>query len=58
MAFCSELKSADGDVSADGLDSAQLRHKLELAKSRLSDKKQKAQALRDHINGAVTHKKK
>ncbi|CAG09526.1 unnamed protein product [Tetraodon nigroviridis] len=58
VAFCSELKSADGDVSADGLDSAQLRQRLELVKNRLSDKKEKAQTLRDHVNGAVTHKKK
>lgn len=58
MAFCSELKSADTDVAADGLHSAQLKQKLELVRSRLSDKKQKAQTLRDHVNGAVTHKKK
>lgn len=58
VAFCSELKGADGDVNADRLDSAQLRQKLELVKSRLSDKKQKVQTLRCHIDGAVTHKKK
>lgn len=52
MAFCSELKSADGDVSAGGLDSAQLRQKLELVKGRLSDKKQKLHALTDHANVA------
>lgn len=58
VAFCSELKSADSDVSADGLDSAQLRQKLELVKTRLSNKKQTAQMLRDHVNSTVTHKKK
>ncbi|TWW78681.1 hypothetical protein D4764_11G0008020, partial [Takifugu flavidus] len=55
VAFCSELKSADGDVSADGLDSAELRQKLELVKGRLSDKKQKVHTLRDHVN--VAHEK-
>lgn len=55
VAFCSELKSADGDVSADGLDSAQLRQKLELVKLRLGDKKQKVHALRDHVN--LTHER-
>lgn len=52
VAFCSELKSAEEDVSADGLDSAQLRQKLELVKGRLSAKKQKVHTLRDHVRAA------
>lgn len=58
VAFCSELRNADGEVTADGLNSDQLRQKLELVKGRLSNKKQKVQTLRDQVNGAVTHKKK
>lgn len=42
-------------MSADGLDSAELRQKLELVKGRLSDKKQKVHTLRDHVS--VAHEK-
>eukprot|EP00064_Thunnus_orientalis_P000437 superscaffoldBa00000022_g438 len=56
--FCSELKNMDGDVNVDRLGSAELKQKLELVKSRLNDKRQSLQTLRDNINNAAAHKKK
>lgn len=58
MAFCSELKSTDGDVTVDGLGSAELRQRLESVKSQLNDKRHSLQGLRDNINNAAAHKKK
>ncbi|XP_034537473.1 uncharacterized protein LOC117811348 [Notolabrus celidotus] len=58
VAFCSELKSMDGDASADRLGSAELKQKLELVKSRLTDKRQSLQTLRDNVNDSAAHKKK
>ncbi len=48
----------DGDVNVDQLGSAELKQRLELAKSRLNDKKQILQNLRDNINNSAAHKKK
>ncbi|XP_044228892.1 uncharacterized protein LOC122997045 [Thunnus albacares] len=56
--FCSELKNMDGDVNVDRLGSSELKQKLELVKSRLNDKRQSLQTLRDNINNAAAHKKK
>ncbi|CAK6951747.1 uncharacterized protein LOC121911510 [Scomber scombrus] len=58
VAFCSEIKNMDGDVNVDKLSSAELKQKLELVKSRLNDKRQNLQTLRDNINNAAAHKKK
>lgn len=58
MAFCSEIKNMDGDVDVDRLGSAELKQRLELVKSRLNDKRQSLQALRDNINNSTAHKKK
>ncbi|KAM6997208.1 uncharacterized protein LKV04_005932 [Tautogolabrus adspersus] len=58
VAFCSELKSMDGDVKVERLGSAELKQKLELVKGRLIDKKQSLQTLRDDMNNAAAHKKK
>lgn len=58
VAFCSELKSMDGDVTADKLGSAELQQELELVKSRLNDKRQSLQALRDNVNNSTAHRKK
>ena len=58
MEFCSELKNMDGDVNVDSLGSAELKQKLELVKSRMNDKRQSLQTLRDNINNAAVHKKK
>lgn len=58
VAFCSELKSMDGDVTADRPGSAELRQKLESVKSRLNEKRHSLQGLRDNINDAAAHKKK
>ncbi|KAG7999993.1 hypothetical protein GBF38_002109 [Nibea albiflora] len=58
VAFCSELKSMDGDANVDGLGSAELKQRLELVKSQLNDKRQSLQALRDDINNPTAHKKK
>ncbi|XP_076599718.1 uncharacterized protein LOC143328456 isoform X1 [Chaetodon auriga] len=58
VAFCSELKSMDGDVNVDKLSSAELKQRLESVKSQLSDKRQSLQALRDNINNSTAHKKK
>ncbi|XP_035462065.2 uncharacterized protein LOC118283809 [Scophthalmus maximus] len=59
VAFCSELKNMDGDVSIDRLGSAELEQRLESVKSRLSDKRQSLQSLRDNNNNnSAAHKKK
>ncbi|KAI3363067.1 hypothetical protein L3Q82_011726, partial [Scortum barcoo] len=58
VAFCSELKNMDGDVNMDRLGSAELKQRLELVKSRLNDKRQILQNLRDNINSFSAHKKK
>ncbi|KAL7383206.1 hypothetical protein ABVT39_006495 [Epinephelus coioides] len=58
VAFCSEIKNMDGDVDVDGLGSAEVKQKLELVKSRLNDKRQSLQTLRDNINNSAAHKKK
>ncbi|XP_060895397.1 uncharacterized protein LOC132975105 [Labrus mixtus] len=58
VAFCSELKSMDGDVKVERLGSAELKQRLELVKGRLIDKKQSLQTLRDDMNNSATHKKK
>ncbi|XP_044069171.1 uncharacterized protein LOC122883990 isoform X2 [Siniperca chuatsi] len=58
VAFCSELKNMDGDGNVDKLGSAELKQRLELVKSRLNDKRQSLQTLRDNINNSTAHKKK
>ncbi|KAK9541760.1 hypothetical protein VZT92_001781 [Zoarces viviparus] len=58
VAFCSEIKNMDGDVDVDRLSSAELKERLELVKSRLNDKRQSLQTLRDNINNSTAHKKK
>ncbi|XP_041867093.1 uncharacterized protein LOC121656113 [Melanotaenia boesemani] len=58
VAFCSELKNMDTDVNLDRLGSAELKKRLELVNSRLNDKKQNLQTLRDNVNNSVAHKKK
>lgn len=58
VAFCSELKNMDGDVNVDRLDSAELKQRLELVESRLNDKRQSLQTLRDNINKLAANKKK
>lgn len=58
VAFCSELKSMDVDVTGNKLGSDELKQKLELVKSRLNDRRQSLQALRDHVNNSAAHKKK
>ncbi|XP_040906337.1 uncharacterized protein LOC121189923 [Toxotes jaculatrix] len=58
VAFCSELKNMDGDVNVNRLGSAELKQRLELVKSRLNDKRQSLQTLRDNINNSTAHKKK
>ncbi|KAM7385809.1 hypothetical protein PAMP_001865 [Pampus punctatissimus] len=58
VAFCSELKNTEGDVNVERLGSAELKQKLELVKSRLNNKRQNLQTLRDNINNAAAHKKK
>lgn len=59
VAFCSELKNMDGDVSIDRLGSAELEQRLDSVKSRLSDKRQSLQSLRDNNNNnSAAHKKK
>lgn len=57
VAFCSELKNMDGDVNVDRLGSAELKQRLELVKSRLNDKRQILQNLRDNMNNPTAHKK-
>ncbi|XP_029031145.1 uncharacterized protein LOC114870526 isoform X2 [Betta splendens] len=56
VAFCSELKSMDGDVNADELGADELQRRLELVQSRVSDKKQSLRTLRDHISRSAAHK--
>ncbi|XP_074532058.1 uncharacterized protein LOC141795167 [Halichoeres trimaculatus] len=58
VAFCSELKSMDRDVNMDRLGSVELKQRLELVKSRLMDKKQSLQELRDNMNNSAAYKKK
>lgn len=58
VAFCSEIKNMDRDVDVDRLSSAELKEKLELVQSRLNDKRQSLQTLRDNINNSTVHKKK
>lgn len=58
VAFCSELKNMDGDVSVNKLGSAELKQKLELVKIRLNDTRQNLQTLRGNMNNSVAHKKK
>ncbi|XP_041645946.1 uncharacterized protein LOC121511364 [Cheilinus undulatus] len=58
VAFCSELKNMDGDVNVDRLGSAELKQRLELVKSRLMEKRQSLQMLRDDMNNSAAHKKK
>ncbi|GLD51082.1 uncharacterized protein AKAME5_002807500 [Lates japonicus] len=58
VAFCSELKNMDGDVSVDRLGSAELKQRLELLRCQLNDKRQSLQTLRDNINNSAAHKKK
>ncbi|XP_056291763.1 uncharacterized protein LOC130207265 isoform X4 [Pseudoliparis swirei] len=57
VAFCSEIKNMDRDVDVDRLSSAELKEKLELVQSRLNDKRQSLQTLRDNINNSTVHKK-
>ncbi|KAG7230029.1 hypothetical protein INR49_009749 [Caranx melampygus] len=58
VAFCSELKHMDRDVSVNKLGSAELKQRLELVKSRLNDTRQNLQMLRGNMNNSVAHKKK
>ncbi|XP_019222626.1 uncharacterized protein LOC102076969 isoform X2 [Oreochromis niloticus] len=58
VAFCSELKSMDGDANVDALGSAELKQRLELVNSRLHDKRQNLQTLRDNITDFTANKKK
>lgn len=47
VAFCSELKSMDGDTNLDRLGCGELEQKLELVKRTLNSKKESLQSLRD-----------
>ncbi|XP_068574835.1 uncharacterized protein [Cebidichthys violaceus] len=58
VAFCTEIKNMDGDVDVDRLSSAELKERLELVESRLNDKRQSLQTLKDNINNSTAHKKK
>ncbi|XP_063730913.1 uncharacterized protein LOC134858754 isoform X1 [Eleginops maclovinus] len=58
VAFCSEIKNMDGDADVKGLGSADLKHRLELVISRMNDKRQSLQILRDNINNSSAHKNK
>ncbi|XP_069395222.1 coiled-coil domain-containing protein 18 [Paralichthys olivaceus] len=58
VTFCSELKNMDGDVNLDRLGSVELKQRLESLKSKLSDKRQSLQNLRDNINNSAALKKK
>ncbi|XP_034465310.1 uncharacterized protein LOC117775875 isoform X1 [Hippoglossus hippoglossus] len=58
VAFCSELKNMDGDVNVDRLGSVELKQRLESLRSKLNDKRQSLQNLRDNINNSAALKKK
>lgn len=58
VAFCTELKSMDGEANLDGLGSAELKQRLELVESRANDKKQSLQTLRDNISKSAAQKTK
>ncbi|XP_076748102.1 uncharacterized protein LOC101470155 [Maylandia zebra] len=58
VAFCSELKSMDGDTNVDALGSAELKQRLELVNRRLQDKRQNLQTLRDNITDFTADKQK
>ncbi|XP_067091839.1 uncharacterized protein [Osmerus mordax] len=55
VAFCSELKSTEGEVALVELNSAELEARLEEAQGRLRDKRQSLQALRDATTHAAAH---
>lgn len=57
VAFCSELKNMDGEVNVDTLHSAELKQRLESVKSRLNDKRQSLQTLRDNISESAANEK-
>ncbi|XP_062256500.1 uncharacterized protein LOC133965920 [Platichthys flesus] len=58
VAFCSELKNMDGDEDVDRLGSVELKQRLESLKSKLNDKRQSLQNLKDNINNSAALKKK
>ncbi|XP_026165572.1 uncharacterized protein LOC113131991 [Mastacembelus armatus] len=58
VTFCSELKNMDREVNTGRLGSAELKQRLELVKSRLSDKRKHLHALQDNINNSAAQKTK
>lgn len=58
VTFCSELKNTEGQVDVDRLGSAELKHRLELVKGRLHDKRLSLLRLRDNINTSNGFKRK
>nr|XP_033956074.1 uncharacterized protein LOC117459401 [Pseudochaenichthys georgianus] len=58
VAFCSEIKSMDREADVEGLGSADLKPRLELVISRVNDKRQSLQTLKDNINNSSAHKNK
>lgn len=58
VAFCSELKSMDGDTNVDRLGCDELEQKLELVKSTLNSKKESLQSLRDNASNPSCQRRK
>ncbi|KAL3050115.1 hypothetical protein OYC64_012207 [Pagothenia borchgrevinki] len=58
VAFCSEIKNMDREADVEGLGSADLKPRLELVISRVNDKRQSLQTLKDNINNSSAHKNK
>lgn len=58
VAFCSELKSMDGDTNVDRLGCEELEQKLELVKRTLNSKKESLQSLRDNASNPSCQRRK
>lgn len=58
VAFCTELKTMDGDTKVERLGCEELEQKLELVKSTLSNKKESLQTLRDNASNPGCQRRK
>ncbi|KAL7841412.1 hypothetical protein SRHO_G00251030 [Serrasalmus rhombeus] len=58
VAFCSELKTFDGQLNAEMLDSLELKRRLSQTQDQLQEKRQSVQTLRDNLNTAPGQKNK
>ncbi|KAL6466820.1 hypothetical protein MHYP_G00246240, partial [Metynnis hypsauchen] len=58
VSFCSELKTIDGQLDAEMLDSLELKRRLNQAQDQLQEKRQSVQTLRDNLSTAPGQKNK